>query len=190
MTDLIKQIENYKPFDEQEEKDKEILLKWINSFDDVLTRENEFAHLCSSAIVINKDRTKILGAYHNIYDSWSWVGGHADGETDLLEVALREAQEETGIVNVKPVMNEIFLIDVLPCLGHFKRGKYVSAHIHLSIAYLLEADENDILTVKEDENSGVQWLPIEDFVEKSKELYMIPVYKRAIKKLALLKNKV
>lgn len=123
--------------------------------------------------------------YHNIYNSWTWTGGHADGETDLLGVALREATEETGIKNMKPIFSEIFLLDTLPVLGHFKRGKYISAHIHLSIAYLIEADETEVLVIKEDENSGVEWIPIEQIIDKSTEPYMKIVYEKAIKKLKL-----
>lgn len=67
---LKEQIEKYQPFDETEERIKEYQLNWINTFDDVLTRENEFGHFASSAFVVNKDRTKMLVVYHNIYDAW------------------------------------------------------------------------------------------------------------------------
>lgn len=53
--------------------------------------------MTASAWVVNKDRSKVLMIYHNIYNSWSWLGGHADGETDLLAVAIREVREEAGI---------------------------------------------------------------------------------------------
>ena len=181
---MRKLIEDFRSFDKQEEKDKNVILKWIDTFDDVLTRNNEFAHFTSSAFVVNKNRDKVLFAYHNIYDSWAWPGGHADGETDLLNVALREVQEETGVKNIKPVTNEIFLLDTLPVLGHFKKEKYIPAHTHLSVAYLIEADENEPLTIKEDENSGVQWVLIDKVVKKSTELHMKPVYEKAIKKLS------
>ena len=87
---LKEKIQNYKPYNEQEEKDKEIMLKYIDTFDDVLTRNNEFGHFTASAWVVNKERTKVLMIYHNIYNSWAWTGGHADGEDDLLSVAIRE----------------------------------------------------------------------------------------------------
>lgn len=186
--EIRKLIEGFQPFNEQEEKDKKVILKYIDTFDDVLTRDNEFAHMCSSGFVVNKSRDKALMIYHNIYDSWAWTGGHVDGETDLLGVALREAQEETGIKNIRPLSTEIFLLDTLPVLGHVKRGKYVPAHVHLSIGYLLEADDTEMLVIKEDENSGVEWIPINQIVEKSSELYMKPLYEKAIKKLELIKK--
>lgn len=93
--DLKKQLEEYQPCNEQEDKDKQVMLKYINTFDDVLTRNNEFGHFTASAWVVNQEKTKVLMIYHNIYQSWAWTGGHADGKENLLEVAVRELKEET-----------------------------------------------------------------------------------------------
>ena len=95
--ELIYDLERYCPFNEQEEKDKALILNWIKTNDNAFSRENAVAHITASAWVVNKDRSKVLMVYHNIYHSWSWLGGHADGETDLLAVAIREVKEEAGI---------------------------------------------------------------------------------------------
>ena len=87
---LIDQIEKYKPYNEQEEKDKILILDWIRNNENAFSRENAVAHMTASAWVVNRERTKVLMVYHNIYNSWSWLGGHADGEKDLLSVAVRE----------------------------------------------------------------------------------------------------
>ena len=92
---LKEQIEKYIPFNEQEQIDKEQFLEFINTFDDVLTRNNVFGHFTSSAFVVNKDRTKMVVVYHIINDGWIYPGGHADGIDDLLSVAVREVEEET-----------------------------------------------------------------------------------------------
>lgn len=183
---LEEEIKKFSPSNEQEIKDKEMFLYYLKNFDDVLTRKNEIAHFVSSAFVVNKARDKALMIYHNIYNSWNWPGGHADGESNLLEVALREVNEETGIHSAKPITSEIFVIDTLPALGHEKKGKYVSAHVELSVAYLFEADEEEKLFVKEDENSGVKWIPIDQVIECSTLLYMKPVYKKIIDKIKTL----
>ena len=123
---LIRQIENYPPSNEQEEKDKALILGWISNNENAFSRENTVAHITASAWVVNKDRSKVLMVYHNIYNSWSWMGGHADGETDLLSVAIREVKEEAGISNVRPVSEEIFSLESLTVDGHVKKGNYVS----------------------------------------------------------------
>jgi len=180
-------IENYLPFNSEEEKDKEIMIKYINTFDDVLTRNNEIGHFTSSCWIVNKDKTKVLMIYHNIYDSWSWTGGHADGDSDLLYVSLKEAKEETGLKNVTPLSEEIFSLEVLGVDGHMKKGKYVASHMHLNVTYLLCADENEKTHIKADENSGVKWFDLDEAVEASNEPYMKKIYGKLNKKLNDLK---
>ena len=181
--DSIRQIENYPPFNEQEEKDKALILGWISNNENAFSRENTVAHITASAWVVNKDRSKVLMVYHNIYNSWAWPGGHADGESDLLGVAMREVMEETGIKNLKPLSKDFYAIDVLPVKSHIKRGKFVSSHIHLNATYIFEADENEELLIKEDENSGVNWIDIDKMVSSSSEDHMKKVYAKLVDKL-------
>lgn len=131
---------------------------------------------------MNTTMDKVLMVHHNIYNTWAWTGGHADGDSDLLYVALKEAKEETGVDNIKPLSEEIVSIDILPVYGHIKKGKYISAHLHLSIAYVLIADENEELTMKEDENSGVRWIPVDKISDFSNEPYLIEIYNKIIQK--------
>ena len=143
MTDcprLRAQIEAFCPYNEQETADRLQMLQDIDTFPVLLTRANATAHFTASCWIVNPDRTKVLMAYHNLYQSWAWLGGHADGEEDLLAVALREANEESGIRAV-PVSRDIFSLEILHVAPHVKRGKFVCAHLHLNATYLLEADD-------------------------------------------------
>ena len=167
--EMIQKIREYKPFNEQEERDREVLLRLLSGAEDVYSRENLKAHMTASAWVVNEARDKVLMAYHNIYHSWSWLGGHADGERDLLAVALREVGEESGVIHVRPLSEEIFSLEILTVDGHEKRGKYVPSHLHLNLTYLLEAREGDALSMKADENSGVAWFGLEEAVKASTE---------------------
>ena len=173
----------YEPINEQEAGDKRVILDYINQYPhNILTRENEFAHLTSSGFIMNKSLTKTLMVHHNIYKTWAWTGGHADGDEDLLYVALKEAREETGVEKIEPLIPEIAAIDILPVWGHVKRGKYVPTHMHLSAAYILIADEEQELAIKEDENSGVQWLDIDKLELYCNEENIIPIYYKLIER--------
>lgn len=182
----MESIKDYIPYNEQEKNDKELIEYCINKFEDILSRTNGLAHITSSGFIVNKTKDKVLMVHHNIYNSWSWTGGHADGDEDLLAVAIKEASEETGVKNIHPVFDHIFSLDILPVLGHIKRGNYVSAHLHLSIAYLVEANENELLVVKEDENSAVKWIPIDEVNLYSNEPHMQKVYEKLICKIKVL----
>ncbi len=186
---LRDQICAYRPFNEQEACDRERMLAYIDAFDDVFTRNNALCHMTASAWVVNPARDRVLMAYHNIYKSWAWLGGHADGDTDLLSVALREVREESGAQNIRPASDGIFALEILTVDGHEKRGRYVGAHLHLNITYLIEADDRDPLFVKPDENSGVKWLSIEDSLRLPTEPWMVErIYKKMCAKLALMKQ--
>ena len=181
---LITALERYIPSCEQEETDKKLMLAFIRNHPDCLLRDNLIAHFTASAWTVNRDRTKVLMVYHNIYDSWSWVGGNADGEENLAAVALRELQEETGVVHASLVSPEIFSIETLTVNGHEKRGAYVPCHLHLNVTYLAEADENDPLFAKIDENSGVRWCTIAESLKLPTEEWMVErVYKKLNQKL-------
>lgn len=179
---LKEQIEKYIPYDEQEEKDKQQCLKFIDTFDDVLTRNNVFGHFSASAFVVNKERTKMLVVYHLINDGWIYPGGHADGEEDLLSVAHREVEEETGL-KAKVLDENIYSIQSAPVKGHIKKGKYVSAHLHFDVLYLMEADDTIPLVYKDNESKGVKWVDFDDAADKTMCDFIRPIHKKIIDKL-------
>ena len=188
--ELIEQLKAYIPFNEQEEKDKDIILHFLSEYDDIYLRSDLVAHMTASAWVVNSSMDKVIMAYHNLYRSYSWLGGHADGDEDLLHVAIKEVQEESGISNVRALSEDIFSIEILSVEGHFKRGQYVPSHLHLNVTYLLQADENETLHIKEDENSAVGWFGLEEAVEKSNEIFFKEnIYNKLNSKLLLWRDK-
>ncbi len=177
-------IERYMPCNEQEARDKAVILDFLDRNDDAFLRSNLLAHMTASAWVVNAARDRVLMVYHRLYDSWSWTGGHADGDEDLLRVALREAREETGVEHVRPVSEGIYSLEVLTVDGHEKRGVYVPSHLHLNVTYLLEADEHDTLHVCETENSGVRWFSLDGALKASTEPWFVErIYKKLNEKL-------
>ncbi|AWE08039.1 NUDIX hydrolase [Lysinibacillus sp. 2017] len=180
---LHDQIKLYKPFNEQEQKDRDLILRVMVTLSDVLTRNNEILHFTSSAFVLNPSRTHVLMVYHNIYNSWSWTGGHADGEPDLFEVAKKELMEETGVSEAKAIQQELISLDILPVIGHVKNGKYVAPHLHFNTTYLFEASDDAQFKAKLDENSAVGWIAIDEIHEKCTEPHMIPLYEKILEKV-------
>ena len=185
---LKEQIEKYIPYNEQEATDKELMLEYIDKFEDVLTRKNKMCHFTASNWIVNKDRTKVLMIYHNIYKSWAWTGGHADGDSDLLQVAIKEAEEETGLNNLKLLSDGIYGLQILTVDSHIKRERFVSSHLHLDCCFLLEANEKEKLRIKEDENSGVKWVEIDKATKLTNEEKMKPIYAKLNSKLKTIKT--
>lgn len=180
---LITQIQNYIPVNEQEETDKRTLLQWLSRPEDISIRENLTGHLTASAWVVTPDRTKVLMAYHKLYDSWAWLGGHADGDWDLCRVAMKEAREESGIEMLRLVSESPISLEILTVNGHEKKGKYVPCHLHLNLTYLFEAESDQVLHCKPDENSGVAWIPMENLAAYSSEPWFVErIYSKLVTK--------
>ena len=201
----------FEPFNEQEAADKRVILRALDTDPDCFDRSAQ-AHMACSIWVVDPTFTQTLLVYHNIYDSWSWIGGHADGVCDLAAVALRELQEETGVAHARLVAAEprgaentsavpaptaagfrplcgpggIYSLEVLTVDGHEKRGAYVSSHLHLNVTYLAIADPAEPIRIKPDENSGVRWVPLEDAIRLSTEPWIRDrIYRKLIDKLHL-----
>lgn len=182
--DIRQAIRDYEPWNEQERRDKELILGFLSRNRDAFFRSCLAAHMTASAWIVNPTRDKALMVYHRIFDSWAWTGGHADGEEDLLAVALREAREETGIKAPRPLSRDIFSLEILTVDGHEKRGEYVPSHLHMNLSYLLEADESEKLRAREDENSGVAWFGLEELCRAATEPWLVErVYKKLNAKL-------
>ena len=185
--EIYEQIKAYRPWNEQERQDQVLILDFLRKNPDAFYRTSLLAHMTASAWVVNPQRSKVLMVYHRLYDSWSWAGGHADGEEDLLAVALREVREETGVQRLRPVTEEIYSLEVLTVDGHEKHGRYVPSHLHLNVTYLLEAEEDQPLRVCEAENSGVAWFSLADALSASTEPWFIErIYKKLNEKLKVL----
>ncbi len=177
-------IKNFKSDLAQEIKDKEFMLMSEDFKVSPLLRENVIVHYSASSMIFNHNFTKVLMAYHNIYQTFSWTGGHVDNETDFLSVALKEACEETGLNDFHVLSEDVISLECLPVCSHIKRGEFVSSHIHMNLTYAFQHfDEKAPLIVCSGENSAVEWIKIEDLKNKVTEKEMLVIYDKIISRV-------
>lgn len=156
-------LQNYNPADSIEETERHSFIQFLQAFGDkAYNRNNLPGHLTASSWIVNNTRQKVLMAYHKLYKSWAWTGGHADNNSDLLSVAFSEAVEETSISGLRALFPYPIDLNVMYVDKHYKNGNFVPCHLHFNVVYAFEADENTQIKPKLDENSAVQWINNED----------------------------
>ena len=112
--------------------------------------------------------------HHKQLNMWLQLGGHADGNSNLLNVALREAEEESGITEFKVITKEIFDLDIhsIPKYGN------QPSHIHYDVRFIFEVDELKENIIISDESNDVSWISLKMAIEKNSE----PSIERMVKK--------
>ena len=181
--DLLNFVKNYIPLEESDEQAKKSFVQFIEGFgDNLYTRDNLVAHISPACWIVNKDRNKVLLAHHNQLDKWAILGGHADGERDLLKVALKEAAEESNLKNIKPVYDYPVDLAVVVFPEHIKKGKLVPSHLHYYTVFMLEADENEKADINAEENSAVAWLDFDEISNKIKDKNDLTLFSRLVRK--------
>ncbi len=181
MTALYRLINDFNPEGEAEIADKALMCELLDTFGDhLLHRSCHVAHFTSSAFILTPDLSRCLMVYHNLYQAWTWSGGHADGDANLMAVAIREAEEETGITGMTPISTQPLTLDILPVFAHYKRGCFVNAHLHLSVGYAFIGDPSIPLRIQADENSAVRWIDTHTIPDTCNEAHMQPIYRKLL----------
>lgn len=154
--DLIQKLENYSPEDNNEKAFRASFLLFINAHEDCFERSLQIGHITGSAWIVNKTYDKALLTHHMKLDRWLQLGGHADGETDIIKVSTKEALEESGLSTLELVSESIFDIDI----HTIPARKTDPEHLHYDIRMLFEADENEVLIVNH-ESKNLAWIPLD-----------------------------
>lgn len=182
--DIKDMILSYVPQNDQEAAERESFKQFLEAFGShVLARENLVGHLTVSCWIINSDFSKVLMVHHNLYQTWAWIGGHADNNSNLFDVARKETLEETGVERLELLSPFPIDLNVLTVHEHYKNNHFVPAHLHYNIVFAFKTDENQSLRHKADENSAVQWIKLQDIDMRCQNDIALPYYHRIIKKL-------
>lgn len=145
-----------RPLDAHEEAMTADTIAFIEAHEDCLLRSCAPGHLTGSAWIVSPDRRQTLLTRHLKLDKWLQLGGHADGDGDLLAVALREAREESGLDEVHAVSAEIFDVD-----RHWiPERKTDPGHYHYDLRFLLEADPTERLAISA-ESKDLAWVDLD-----------------------------
>lgn len=158
--DLLSKLDRYRPTDPAEIESRQRIIDFVEATPDCFKRSHLAGHITGSAWLIDESRSRVLLTHHRKLDKWLQLGGHCDGDADVLGVALKEAVEESGIDGITPVSEEIFDLDVHPIPA---RGD-VPAHHHYDIRFLCRIDGNPAFTVS-DESHELAWLAPEAILE-------------------------
>ncbi len=157
---LLDLLKKHRGFDENENKMIEETIEFVKTNEDCFKRELAIGHITGSAWILDKSHQFVLLTHHRKLDKWFQPGGHCDGDNDVLNVALKEAIEETGVADIKILSNEIFDVDI----HLIPERKSILAHFHYDIRFLFEADK-DISLIISDESNDLAWVEISKITE-------------------------
>jgi len=152
-TKLIQLLHAYIPQTAQQDLCKDEMLAFIHAHPDCFERSLTIGHITASAWLLSKDASKALLMHHTKLNKWLQLGGHCDGESDVLAVAIKEAQEESGVMNIVPVHTEIFDIDI-HLIPENNREK---AHYHYDVRFLLQVI-GDEQVIQNSEAKELRWI--------------------------------
>lgn len=150
---LLELLSRHKPIDDWEHESLERMIAFVRAHADCFERSLSIGHITGSAWLISADGSRALLTHHRKLNMWLQLGGHADGDSDVLAVALREAREESGLERIEQVSTEIFDVDVhaIPA----RRGE--PEHFHYDLRFLLRAVGSEKLHIS-DESHELRWV--------------------------------
>jgi 8-oxo-dGTP pyrophosphatase MutT (NUDIX family) len=170
---LMDLLRAYSGADAHEESMRLRIIQFIEQFEDCFERTQQSGHITASALIVNAQRTRTLLTHHHKLEKWLQLGGHSDGDPDPLNVAMREAEEESGLKNVIPVSKTIFDVDV----HTIPARKNEPEHFHYDIRFLFEADDTEPLIISA-ESKDLAWIPLAEIERYTTEESMLRMVRK------------
>jgi 8-oxo-dGTP pyrophosphatase MutT (NUDIX family) len=161
---LIGKLKEHRGIDPHEEAMRLRIIEFVEQYPNCFERSLHIGHITGSAMIVNGLRTKTLLTHHHKLDKWLQLGGHSDGDPNTLNVALREAEEESGVKGIVAVTEKIFDVDV----HAIPARKNEPEHFHFDIRFLFEADDTQPLLISK-ESKDLAWIPLSRIAEYTTE---------------------
>jgi ADP-ribose pyrophosphatase YjhB (NUDIX family) len=175
-TELLRQLRAHLPFDDRERRMLERITDFVIDREDCTDRNLKIGHLTGSAWVVDRNRSHALLTHHAKLDIWVQLGGHVENDPDMLGAAWREAREESGLIDVRPVSDRVFDVDVHEIPATPKEP----AHFHFDIRYLFEADRGAALGVTA-ESKSLRWVALEKITELTQEESILRMVRKTMR---------
>ncbi|HVF11280.1 MAG TPA: NUDIX hydrolase [Abditibacteriaceae bacterium] len=177
---LLDQLCAHQPYDAREAAKLQELREFVEANAGCFDRSLRAGHITGSAWILDLERTHVLLTHHLKLERWLQLGGHADGNPDVLQVALSEAKEESGLLEVSPISEAIFDVDVhlIPARGP------EPCHLHYDVRFLLQADRNHPLTVTH-ESKALAWVKLTAVENLNAEASLLRMVAKTIESTAI-----
>lgn len=151
---ILTLLNSYEPATALEKAHKENIISFVRTQSECFERSLTIGHITASAWLVNREKTHALLMHHTKLNLWIQLGGHCDGDSDVLAVALKEAQEESGVLAIQPLSSNIFDVDVhvIPATSR------EASHYHYDIRFLLGITSNETIRHNK-ESKELRWIP-------------------------------
>lgn len=159
----------------EEDVYRAMMIAFLSHHEDAFERSCPLGHFTGSAWIVNQQRTKVLMMHHAKLNKWLQLGGHCDGQQEILEVALKEAKEESGLSTITPLSDHIYDMDIhlIPARPN------ENSHYHYDVRFLMSADSDQPLVMNH-EAKALTWVPLERVHEKSQERSILRMVEKTI----------
>ncbi|MDH5299814.1 MAG: NUDIX hydrolase [Gammaproteobacteria bacterium] len=161
---LLSRLQNHIAHDPQERDMQQRLTRFVHEHANCFDRELLVGHITGSAWIVNPERSKVLMIHHRKLNRWLQPGGHSDGDPNTLQVALREAREETGLDSIQPVSEAVFDVDIHTIPARRDEPQ----HEHFDVRFLLQADDS-LPILRTEETNDIAWMTLDEVLQHAQE---------------------
>lgn len=170
---LLRLLDRYHPVSNLEQEAKQQIMEFVKANTNCFKRSLAIGHITASSWLLDKNMERSLLMHHVKLNKWLQLGGHCDGDSDVLAMAIKETQEESGIVDIIAVNEDIFDLDVHLIPGNAKEA----AHYHYDVRFLLKVNSNEEVQNNAESNE-LRWISKSRFDLPTNEVSVVRMFNK------------